>query len=200
MKQSNIKIAVTGGIGSGKSTVCNIIKANGYPVFSCDDIYAELLNGGKLINEIVKEFGCGVLSSDGGIDRKKLSACVFNDKRKLALLNRITHSAIFEEMFLRAENVGGIVFFEVPLLFEGGYQNLFDGVIVILREVKDRILSVSKRDNSSVEDVKIRIKSQLDYDNNDFAQYYVIHNSGKIDNLSDITCKILLKIAKDFKL
>lgn len=195
MKQSNIKIAVTGGIGSGKTTVCNIIREKGYTVFSCDEIYAELINGVELTADIVKAFGEGVLNGSGGIDRKKLAECVFNDEEKLQNLNAITHPKIFEEMFARSEKCGGIVFFEVPLLFEGGYQRLFDNVIVVLRERKSRVEHVKMRDNISDEDVEKRIEKQFNYDNANFAQYYVIHNCGKIDDLSDIIDEILLKIA-----
>lgn len=197
MKRNNIKIAVTGGIGSGKTTVCNLIKEKGYPVFSCDEIYAELLSSGKLTADIVKTFGDGVLNGSGGIDRKKLANCVFNDEKKLQILNEITHPKIFEEMFARAENYGGTVFFEVPLLFEGGYQKLFDNVIVVLREEDERILSVKLRDNISDEEVKKRIDNQFNYDNADFAQYYVIHNRGKIGDLSGVIDEILLKIANN---
>ena len=194
MKQSNLKIAITGGIGSGKSTVCKIIKAKGYPVFSCDEIYAELLNDGNLTEDIVKYFGSDILNGGGGIDRKKLASRVFNDGEKLRILNGITHPKIFEEMFTRAENCGGVVFFEVPVLFECGYQNLFDNVIVVLRNRKDRVEYVKIRDNISDKEVENRINKQYDYDNSNFAQYYVIHNCGKIDDLSDIIDKILLKI------
>ena len=196
MKQSNIKIAVTGGIGSGKTTACNIIKKFGYPVFSCDEVYAQLLNGGKLTERIVEEFGKEILS-DGKIDRRKLSACVFGNEKKLQKLNEITHAKIFDEMFLLSEKYSGLVFFEVPLLFEGNYQNLFDEVFVVLREVDDRISSVNLRDNLSVEEIKKRMESQINYDNYDFAQYYVIHNQGKIDDMSGIISEILLKIAQE---
>ena len=197
MKQNNIKIAVTGGIGSGKTTVCNIIKERGYPVFSCDEIYAELLNGGKLTADIVNAFGEDVLNGSGGIDKKKLANCVFGDDKKLQILNAITHPKIFDEMFSRAEKYDAITFFEVPLLFEGGYQNLFDNVIVVLREEDERISSVKLRDNISDDEVKKRIDKQLNYDICDFAQYYVIHNRGKINDLSDIISEILLKIANN---
>lgn len=197
MKQSNIKIAVTGGIGSGKTTVCNLIKNIGYPVYSCDEVYHDLLNGDALKNDIVKEFGAGILT-EGKVDRRKLSEYVLNDETKLAKLNKITHGKIFEEMFLRSQQNSGIVFFEVPLLFEGDYQSLFDGVIVVLREVEDRILSVAKRDKLSESDVKKRINNQYNYDNFDFAQYYVIHNDGIIDELCGKIDEILLKITKEF--
>lgn len=197
MKQSNIKIAVTGGIGSGKTTVCNFIKKCGYPVFSCDEVYAELLNDGKLTERIVEEFGVEVMS-DGKIDRRKLAACVFGDEKKLQKLNEITHPKIFEEMFSQAEKYSGLTFFEVPLLFEGGYQNLFDEVLVVLRGVDERISSVKLRDNLSAEEVKKRIKKQYDYENNDFAKYYVIHNSGKINDMYGIIKENLLKITQKY--
>lgn len=195
MKQSNIKIAVTGGIGSGKTTVCNLIKKIGYPVFSCDEVYAELINSGKLTERLVGEFGEENLT-EGKIDRRKLSACVFGDEEKLQKLNEITHPKIFEEMFSQAEAFSGLVFFEVPLLFEGGYQNLFDEVIVVLRRVEDRILSVKLRDNLSDEEVRKRIDNQFNYDIDNFAQYYVIHNQGKINDMAGIIHDILLKITQ----
>ncbi len=199
MKQSNIKIAVTGGIGSGKTTVCNLIKKIGEPVFSCDEVYAELLNSGKLTERIVEEFGKEVLT-DGKIDRRKLSACVFGDEKKLQKLNRITHPKIFEEMFLQSEKYRGLVFFEVPLLFEGNYQNLFNEVLVVLRDADDRISSVKLRDNLPVDEIKKRIESQLNYDNCSFTQYYVIHNQGKIDDLSGIISDLLLKLAQKYQI
>lgn len=198
MKQNSIRIAVTGGIGSGKSSVCNIIKERGFTVFSCDEIYSELLEVGNVTSEIAGEFGKGILT-DGKVDKKKLSECVFNDAAKLEKLNEITHKAIFDEIFSRAEKSDGIVFVEVPLLFEGNYQSLFDGVIVVLRKVEDRISSVVLRDGLSQADVEKRIKKQHNYDNCDFAKYYVIHNDGNFNDLERITDDIMLKIANDFR-
>ena len=199
MMQNKVKIAVTGGIGSGKSTVCNFIKQLGYPVFSCDRVYAELLRSGKLTGRLVDEFGVNILL-DGKIDKSKLSECVFDDKEKLLKLNEITHTEIFKEMFLQSEKFQGAVFYEVPLLFEGNYQNLFDEIIVVLRAVNERFLSVKFRDNLSDEEIKKRIKSQYNYDINNFAQYYVIHNNSKIDDLCDKINSILLKITQKYKL
>ena len=151
MKQSNIKIAVTGGIGSGKSTVCNLIAKLGYPVYSCDEIYAELFVSGAFLKEIIAEFGDKVADGKGRIDRKKLAAEVFSDDSKLERLNAITHPAIFSEMFRRAEERKGLVFFEVPVLFEGGYQKLFDEIIVVMRDMADRVECIKKRDGRSEE-------------------------------------------------
>ena len=192
MKQN--KIAITGGIGSGKSTVCKILKEKGYAVFSCDEIYADLLSNGSLIGELIKAFGADILDSSGALNRKMLSEIVFADEKQRERLNKITHAKIFEEMFRRAEEISGTVFFEVPLLFEGNYQNLFDNVIVVLRNNKSRVESIKQRDNLSEVEVLKRIKNQYNYKNSKFAQYYVIHNDGKINDLCDIIDKMLLKI------
>ena len=195
MKQNNLKIAITGGIGSGKSLACNIIKSKGYNVFSCDEVYADLLCDKNFVKIFSEEFGGKILNVDGTLNRGELSAIVFSDEQKLKRLNEITHPKIFGEMFRRASVCKGVAFFEVPLLFEGGYQELFDNVIVILREESERILSVAARDKISEEEVKKRIFNQYNYDNSNYAQYYVIHNDGNIDDLSDKIDKILLKLA-----
>lgn len=194
MKQN--RIAVTGGIGSGKSTVCKILKEKGYVVFSCDDVYADILSSGKMTEELVKEFGADILDDCGMLDRKKLSKIVFADDKKREQLNNITHSKIFKEMFSRAEAHSGTVFFEVPLLFEGHYQKLFDNVIVVLRNKEKRVESIKERDNLSEKEILERIKSQYNYDNGDFAQYYVIHNDVNYDKLCDMIDSLLLRITK----
>lgn len=195
MKQNNLKIAVTGGIGSGKSTVCKILRDRGYSTFSCDEVYADLLKKESVLNILAYEFGAQIIKN-GQLNRDYLSEVVFGDKAKLQRLNEITHPLIFEEMFKRAQGCSGVTFFEVPLLFEGGYQSLFDNVIVVLRDEDKRVDSVVKRDNLKKEQVKKRILKQFNYDNYDFAQYYVIHNNGKIDDLLDIIDNVLSKITR----
>ena len=91
MKQNNIKIAVTGGIGSGKSTVANIIKEQGYAVFSCDEIYNELLRDEAFIKKLTQKFGTEILT-DERLNKPKLAQIVFNDEKKLEELNGITHN------------------------------------------------------------------------------------------------------------
>ncbi len=198
MKQNNIKIAVTGGIGSGKSTVCRILKDCGQAVFSCDEVYEDLLSCKKFLNKLTDGFGESILSEDGSLDREKFSSEVFNDKNKLQKLNSITHPEIFKEMFRRAEGISGLVFFEVPLLFEGGYEGLFCDVVVVEREISERIASVVARDGISEENVKKRILNQFNYDNCYYSKYYVIHNDGNINDLHNNTVLILKEIIKKY--
>lgn len=192
MKQSK-KIAVTGGIGSGKSTVMKIIAGKGYPIFSCDEIYSQLTSDRDFLNILRHSFG-DILNSDGTLDRKKLSEIVFNNPAKLAELDKITHPAIYKEMFRMADEAGGICFCEVPLLFESGAESLFDGVIIVMRNEEQRIKSVTARDKLPEQDVKKRISNQFDYNSADFAMYYVIHNNGDLSELEWQTEEIIKKI------
>lgn len=192
--QSNVKIAITGGIGSGKSAVCEIIKNYGYSVFSCDKIYSELLNSAEFLGKINTEFG-GVLNEDGGLNRVALSDAVFNNETALKKLNAITHPEIMSAAFKKMEGYR-LAFLEVPLLFENSFESLFDGVIVVLRNLEDRINSVIKRDKLDREQVLLRINKQFCYEKFDFAKYYVIHNDGNLANLEQKTQEVLLKILK----
>lgn len=192
MMQNNVKIAITGGIGSGKSAVCKIIKEQGYPVFSCDEIYSELLTSPEFINKIENEFK-GVINSDGSLNRQALSDAVFNNDEALKKLNSITHPEIISAAFTKMEG-SRLAFLEVPLLFESGLENLFDGAIVVLRDMEDRIISVTARDGIDRERVVLRIKKQFNYQNLDFAKYYVIHNDGNLADLEQKTAQILKKL------
>lgn len=197
MKQ-NKKVAITGGIGSGKSTVAKIIKEQGYVVFSCDEIYAELINDRAFLRRLCDNFG-EILDCNGQLNRVKLSEIVFNDENKLRQLNNITHPAIIKEMFRRADKLNTICFFEVPLLFENGYENYFDETIVVLRELSKRIESVVLRDDLSKDEVKKRINSQFNYNNCDFAKYYVIHNNGDFNALKSKVVDLIKQITESNK-
>lgn len=192
MKQNSLKFAITGGIGSGKSTVAEIIKRKGYAVFSCDEIYKELLLDAEFKAKLSLNFD-GIISADGSLDRSKLSEIVFNDKSALKRLNALTHPAIIEEVFKKSSGQK-ISFTEVPLLFESGLEKYFDGIIVVLRDMDKRIDAVSARDKIDREKVILRIKSQFNYEICDFAKYYVIHNDGNLEDLKAKIKEVLEKI------
>lgn len=195
MTRNNLKIAITGGIGSGKSTVASVISELGYPVISCDNVYGQLLESEMFIKSLEKEFG--EIIHCGKLDRKKLADIVFSDEKKLQRLNDITHPLIMEEVF-RLMSGNKVAFCEVPLLFESGYEKYFDKIIVVFRNRSERIKSVVNRDNISESAVLSRIYSQFDYDSGDLSKYYVIRNTTDKSNLRKKTVKILEDIlAKD---
>ncbi len=156
------KIAITGGIGSGKSTVSRRIQQAGYPVFSCDELYKNILHNPTYIEKIKERFPSCII--DGEIDKRKLASIVFKNKEQRAALNSIAHPLVMQALFQRMEEcTSHLVFAEVPLLFECNYQTQFDEVIVVLREKTERIASVVRRDGLLPAEVGDRISSQFDY-------------------------------------
>lgn len=194
MTQNKFKIAITGGIGSGKSTVAKIISEQGYKVLSCDEIYGQLLKDEGFLKLLTNEFG-DILTGEGQLDRAKLSAIVFNDKEKLQCLNNITHTSIMNSAYRQMEEKG-ICFLEVPLLFEGGYEKDFDAVIVVLRDIRKRIHSVTQRDKIEENAVISRINNQINYDNINLTEYYVIHNNSDYNDLRKKVLEILNNVVE----
>lgn len=178
------KVAVTGGIGSGKSTVVQILKDAGYNVFSCDKITAELYQKRKvklllknLFPDAVKGFFFPKL------DRKIIAAAVFNDKAMLDKLTATITPLVIKEVELRLKNLTGVAFVEVPLLFECNYQDRFDQTWIVMRDKSKRIESVIARSGLTKQQVLDRINSQVDYDSLDLAPHIVIQNDGEVETL-----------------
>ena len=158
------KIAITGGIGSGKTLAAKYVAEMGYPIFSCDEINRDLLSNPEYIEKIKNAFPNCV--NDDKIDKKSLKNTVFGDKTALKTLNTIAHPLIMKQLFSVMEKCEGeFVFAEVPLLFEGNYEKDFDEIIVITRDLDERIKAVKARDGFSEQEIKSRIAVQFDYSN-----------------------------------
>lgn len=183
------KIAITGGIGSGKSCVLEEIKKHGYEGFSCDEIYKEVIRQKEYVEKIKDVFPSVVKNGkDGeGIDRKELSRIVFQDEEALKQLNEIAHPLIMSALERKMNAAQGeYVFAEVPLLFEGNYQDIFDRVIVVLRDKKLRIEAIVRRDGVETREAELRIERQFDYEKNAVAlskRYFIFENNYGIDEL-----------------
>ena len=185
--------AITGGIGSGKSAVSSIIKELGYPVFSADEVYASLLKNNNFSKQIYTLLGLQ-FNIEKGFDRKEIANVVFNNEEKLKLLNAFTHDKVMAELKRLSANEQGIVFNEVPLLFEGGYQNMYDGVIVVYRNLEDRINAVVSRDNVSRKEVIKRINNQFDYEKNSLLAHTIIVNDGIYEALKNKVKAVISEI------
>ena len=176
-----IFIAVTGGIGSGKSTACKIISKMGYLVISADDTYAELLKDPSFTSELKELLD---LPKDKEFDKKSLAKTVFDQPLKLKLLNQFTHKKIMDKMFEKSKGKR-VVFHEVPLLFESGYEDKYDEVLIIKRDLNDRINSVISRSGLSREEVEKRIKNQFDYENLSSIKHTVIINGEDLESFAN---------------
>lgn len=180
------KIAITGGIGSGKSTVSEIIRKMGYVVVSADKVYCELLLNEDFVKEICELMNISPIEKDGRItiDRKALSALVFSDKTQLSRLNDFTHPRIMDEIFRRSEGVEPLFFAEVPLLFERGYETEFDNVFVVRRQLDLRLSGTAKRDGKTEAEIRKVIDNQFDYEGNKSGyKSIIIENNGTIQEL-----------------
>lgn len=174
-------IAVTGGIGSGKSTVISLIEKYGYTVISADETYKKLLENPEFVKGVHESVG--LKSESAVLEREKVSALVFNDREKLAALNAFTHSKIMDKMFEESKGLS-VVFHEVPLLFESGYQDRYDNVLIVKRPDDLRIEGIKKRSGLSEEEIIKRIKNQCDYENFQSFRHTVIINDGTLDELA----------------
>lgn len=187
----NKKIAVTGGIGSGKSAFCNILRKKGYSVLSCDEIYRNLWSNEEYLQGLYALFPECV--KNGGIDKASLSAAVFSDKKQLAKLNAYAHPKIMQTLLDNMQG-SGVFFAEVPLLFEGGYEDLFDEVIALRRADKSRILSVAERDGLVEAAIIARMQSQFDPAKLSDKACIVVENDGSLLHLEQKAEEVLKKI------
>lgn len=185
-------IGLTGGIGSGKSTALNALKEKGYSVISCDEITKELYKKRKILKVLRKEFPTAI---KGKIfykaDKKEISRIVFSDEKKYVFLNDFLTEETFKIALKKTEKVKGTVIVEVPLLFERGFAQNFDKIIVITRAKEERINSVKERSHLSEEEILSRIDKQIDYDNFDFTPYIVIKNDGTKEDLAAAVIKAI---------
>ncbi len=181
-----VVIGVTGGIGSGKSTVCALFEKKGTSIFNADAVAKEISDG-EAFGEIVAAFGETILSDERTIDRKKLAAVVFSDPDQLALLNSIIHPKVFERFteWKKRQHAGKYAMVEAALLFESGMFQQVDYVLAVLAEEELRISRVSKRDNVTAESVLARMKNQISADEMLELSDFQITNNGPIDALSD---------------
>lgn len=200
-----IKVAITGGIGSGKSTAAAILGEFGYKCESADKIYHELLSDEKFVEKISEHMGIEPIFCNGKktLDKKTLSDKVFGDKKELKRLNEFTHPVVMDVMMRKMESLKNekIVFAEVPVLFEGGFDNLFDYVVVIKKNIESRVIKTMDRDGKSADDVKRVVAAQIDYDNiEENEKFIVVNNDGTIvdlkENLKSVVAGILQKRQK----
>lgn len=161
MKPKRFVVALTGGIGSGKSSALAQFKRCGAVTVSSDDVArAQARPGGVGYRAIVRAFGRGVVAAGGLIDRRALGAKVFRNVAARRRLERATHPFILREIERRVSAAKGVVVVDVPLLFEKNLQNRFDAVVVVACSPQEQERRVSRRDGLTPADVRRRMRAQ----------------------------------------
>lgn len=181
-------IGITGGIGSGKSTVAHALEKYGARLILADDMAKEIMKPGMLAyQQIVSAFGTRILDQDGGINRKRLAKIVFDNNHKLNILNRITHGIVAKKIKnklieLRKENTK-LVAVEAVVPIQNGFLDLVDTVWLVVAPEDIRIERIISRNGTTKTEAKQRIHSQMPDDVYKSIADKVIYNSGSVAEL-----------------
>lgn len=184
-------MGVTGGIGSGKSIVCDHFRRLGRRVIRADEVARELTERDSAVIEQIRSAFGNVYNAAGTLDRRALAAVVFADRRKLERLNGIVHPAVFREIdrrlrMLPSEELRPYVLIEAALVFESGMDAVLDFVIVVDAPEELRIARVMARDGSTPEEVRSRMASQMKTDEKLKRADFTIENTAEKEKLGEI--------------
>lgn len=190
-------IGLTGGIGSGKTTVAEKFLERGIPTYNADERSKILLNKSEIIDEITAIFGLEILNEEKIIDKKKLAQIVFNQPKKLQELNKILHPRVGEdfENWVRENHKKPIVVKEAAILLESGSYKNCDYIILVTANLEDRIKRVIARDKTTRQEVINRINNQWSEEEKVKYAHFVIVNDD-LDKLDEQMEEILKKINK----
>lgn len=183
-----ILVGITGGIGSGKSTVTDYYKSLGYKVLKADDIAKQVMvEDEEIIKNIKNEFGdkCYI---DGKLNTKYLAEKAFKHPDEVAKLNRIVHPKAIAKIREEAKKIfssKNIVMVEAAILFEAHWEDLFDYIILIISDENSRIIRTLERDHISIKEVKSRMMHQWQDKDKKGKSDFIIENNGSIDSLKE---------------
>lgn len=195
-----LKIGLTGGIATGKSTVSKMFADYGIPVIDTDVIARDLLRKGtKTYQQIVDTFGADILLTNGDIGRKHLARMIFEDPNKRLKLNSLTHPLVKEEVYVLLAKYerdnSPIVLIDVPLLFESKFDDIVDNIVVVFTTLDKQIERLVDRDAISKEYAITKIEAQMPLTQKIALADYVIDNSKSIIQ----TKKDFLKIIEELE-
>lgn len=180
-----VKLGITGGVGSGKSFVCNCLKEKGLRVVSADELARNaVLPGTSAYDNIVDYFGKDILADDGTLDRKKLRGIITRDKEKKQMLEQFVHPEVFLQMeaaFQKSiQQHDPVIAVEVPLLFETGMEVFFDYVLTVSVDPDLRVQRIMARDQITRAEAKALMKIQMPEAEKIKKSDFVIDNNGTI--------------------
>ncbi|MGZ7496552.1 dephospho-CoA kinase [Corynebacterium sp. ZY180755] len=178
------RIGLTGGIGSGKSTVAAILAEHGFPIIDADKIAREVVEPGQpALAELALTFGEDILNEDGSLNRQALANVAFVNEENRQALNNITHPRInarTEELFAEAESAGKeAAVWDMPLLVDQGYQDRVDIVIVVDVDAETRLKRLVESRGLDEADARRRIASQIDDETRRKAADFIVDNNGE---------------------
>ncbi|MGQ7869291.1 dephospho-CoA kinase [Sunxiuqinia sp. sy24] len=191
-----LKIGITGGIGSGKSTICKFFNLLGIPVFNADLEAKRIMNSSSLVrSQMMLHFGKDIYLPNQTLDRQKLAAKIFNSASMLQKVNAIVHPAVrnyFSEWCQNQQSP--YVVHEAAILFESGFYEMMDYIILVTAPEQQRIERVMRRDYSSIEQIKERMSKQWPDDKKIKLANTTINNNNR-----DLVLPALIELDKKFR-
>jgi dephospho-CoA kinase len=180
-------VGLTGGIGSGKTTVAGLLAGRGAVVVDADELAREALEPGtRAFKHVSDLFGQEVLTTDGRIDRAALANVVFSDEEKRMALESITHPEVFRllaEAVEKLRETGSIVVFDAPLIIETGFHQAVDVLVVVTAPVEQRIERVRRDRGMTEAEAAVRIAAQAEPEARNAAADFLILNDGGLEEL-----------------
>jgi dephospho-CoA kinase len=175
-----MKIGITGGIGSGKTTACRVFEVLGIPVFYADTVAKELMHTDILLRqEIIAAFGANSYFPNGELNRKYISEIVFKDEVQLQILNKLVHPAVFRafDQWVLNQRNAPYVLKEAALLFESGSYKMCDYNILVKSPEAIKIERIIKRDHITEAEVKLRMNKQLSDEEKEKQSDFILYNN-----------------------
>lgn len=175
-----IKLAVVGGIGSGKSVVSRMLDIMGVPVYDCDSRAKELMvQNPRIINELKRMFGEECYDADGGLNRKYLASCIFIDERNTKRVNALVHPVVKADFCSWAQGQDApVVAVETALLYESGMADVVDKTLLVWTDKETAITRTMSRSGMSRTQVLNRMAKQMSTDDLLLLTDYAIYNGG----------------------
>ncbi|MBK7132894.1 MAG: dephospho-CoA kinase [Bacteroidales bacterium] len=187
------KLGITGGIGSGKTSVCRVFNVLGIPFFSADPEAKLIMDSDTTIMKRINSIAGKDLYEKGALDRMELAKLIFNDNSLLEKVNSLVHPVVFEHFRLwEAKQNSPYVIIEAAIMFESGADKLVDRIATIVAPIEERVDRVKHRNNLSREQVLERMRNQMDDESRIKLSDYVIYNSE-----NDMIIPAILKIHED---
>ena len=180
-----LRIGITGGIGSGKSTACEIFSELKVPVIDADVIAVKAVKPGMpALQSIIDEFGVKIITKDGYLNRKELRDRIFKNESDRRKLESILHPVIYKEIARQTKDINSAYcIISIPLLLETGTSDIIDRILVIDIPKELQLSRASARDNASLKNIETIIHSQISRDDRLAAADDIINNEGDIENL-----------------
>lgn len=197
-------VAITGGIGSGKSTAATVFQRNGSLVVDADRIAKELLwSDKKLQKAVIQEFGTGICDETGIIDKKLLTNAVFQNQTTIERLNKIIHPAVIQHIRdIVKQNVYSqtytMIVVDAALIFEACVEKDFDFIVIVVADNKKRIERTSVRDRSAESEIFRRINVQQSQQEHIEKSDFVLYNDGTAEELQYKARELFAVILKTF--